>query len=419
MTSILAIGYCLTVSALSAPAQTPLVERLPLQAAGFKVFWEATLPLVSGDTVESVYLVDEALYVTSDLGDVFSLKADVGLLRWGLHLTAPDYRIFQPTHVITRSNTGPVVFPTVTDVVVLDRFSGEQLERFRPKFAAGSSAVAYNRSLLMGSSNGRFYSLVFNHPSIAQPYMRWEVVVGGPVTAAPLLYDRGWLLFASQSGTIFSCVAADKKLNWSYKTGGPILAGPTVDPTGVYVASVDRSLYKLHRSTGVPLWRSRFPGALRDSPVVIGDTVYQYCVDNGLTALNSADGTERWRHATAVTIASHTANADVLFTRDRRIEIVDPATGEIGASISAPQVKMTLSNLDGDAVYLFSADGRVLSLRLDDVPYLRRQQVAAAREQLNQTPTGKKPRRVKRQKPKIDDPVGDDPLRSKRDRDKN
>ena len=133
----------------------------------------------------------------------------------------------------------------------------EQLERFRPQFPAGSSAVAYNNSLLIGSSNGKFYSLLFNHPRLKEPIKRWEVLAGGPVTAAPLLYDRGWLLFASQTGRIFSCGASDKRLNWSYNTGGPILAGPTVDPTGVYVASMDRSLYKLHRTTGTPRLRPK------------------------------------------------------------------------------------------------------------------------------------------------------------------
>ncbi len=416
MTSILAIAYCLTAPAL--PAQTPLVEKLPLQAAGFELFWEAKLPLESGDIVENAYLVDEALYVTTDLGDVFALKADVGLLRWGFNLTEPDYRIFKPTHVVVQGNTGPVIFPTVTDVAVFDRFSGEQIQRFRPEFPSGSAAVAYNNTLLIGSSNGRVYSMVFNHPTVAQPFKRWDVMAGGPVTAAPLLYDRGWLLFASQSGRVFSCVAANKKLNWSYKTGGPVLADPAVDPTGIYVASTDRSLYKLNRNTGTPIWRSCFPDALRESPVVLGDTVYQYCDDNGLTAVNAADGTERWRSEKAVTIAAHTAGGDVLFTRDHRLEIVDPTTGEVGASISAPQVKMAIPNLTGDAVYLFGADGRVLCLRLDDVPYLRRQQVSAACDQLNRPPTTKKPRRIKLQKPNDYDPIGDDPLRSKRDRNK-
>jgi len=134
--------------------------------------------------------------------------------------------------------------------------------------------------------------------------------------------------------------------------------------------------------------------------------------------VNAADGTERWRSEKAVTIAAHTAGGDVLFTRDHRLEIVDPTTGEVGASISAPQVKMAIPNLTGDAVYLFGADGRVLCLRLDDVPYLRRQQVSAARDQLNRPPSTKKPRRIKLQKPNDYDPIGDDPLRSKRDRNK-
>ena len=50
------------------------------------------------------------------------------------------------------------------------------------------------------------------------------------------------LLFASQGGTVYSCRAADKALNWAFTAGGPILGDPAVDERGVYVASTDRSL---------------------------------------------------------------------------------------------------------------------------------------------------------------------------------
>ena len=411
---------CLLALAAVGPAKhkdaNPLVDAAQLQQAGFVKFWQARLPLVDGDTIEEGFVVDEAVYVTTDFGNLYALTADAGLLRWSANLTEPDYRIFPPTHVLPVDGAGPVVIPTTTEVFVFDRFSGNELERFAPEFATGSAAVAFNHHLLMGSSDGRFYSLVFNHPKLDKPIKRWEVMALGPVTASPVLYGGGQLLFASQSGRVFSCRASDKSFNWSYSTGGPIVADPVVDSTGAYVASTDRALYKLNHYTGMELWRVRFPRPLNEGPTVIAGTVYQYCDGQGLTALKADDGSEMWRHGSGRTLAAHSSVGDVVFAPGGRVDVLDHETGIVRASIDAPRVFKAIRNPLDDAVFLLGRDGRVLCIRLDSVPYLRRQQVTAARRRLNSPPPDesariKRPRTPKKKK----DPLENDPLRSRRD----
>ncbi len=406
-----------TVGAAKPAADAPLLSEDQLQQAGFRKFWEANLPLIKGDALEEGYLVDEALYVTTVEGSVYALKADVGLLRWGAGTTKRDYKIFPPTHVQTADGAGPVVIPTTTEIFVFDRFLGEVIQRFTPEFATGSAAVAYDHRMFIGSAGDRFYSLIFNHPRLDKPFKRWEVQVGGPVTAAPVLYGRGNLLFASQTGTVYSCRAADKALNWSYRTGGPIFGDPAVDAGGVYVASSDRSLYKLHSGIGRVMWRARFPRPLLDGPVVVAETVYQHCPDHGLTALDAATGAEKWRHAEGRLLAAHSAAGDVVFTTDRRIDVVDHETGEVFAVIDAQNVITPVVNTLDDAVFLLGTNGRVVCLRLDEVPYLRRQQVNAARRRLNLPPADEAAVRDRPEQNagKPSDSTSD-PLRSRRDK---
>jgi len=399
-----------------APGTPPLLDEGELQAAGLVKYWEAHLPLAPGDNIEHGYLVDEALYVTTDLGNAFALKADVGLLRWAVNLTEPDYKIFAPTHVRRADGAGPVVIPTTTATFVYDRFSGALLERFTPEFATGSPAVAYDHNLFMGSTGGRFYALLFNHPRLERPIKRWDVLVRGPITAAPVLYDRNNLLIASHGGVVVSCQAENKALNWSYETGGAILGDPVVDDTGAYVASLDRSVYKLNKSTGWLLWRVRFPAPLEQGPVVAGGAVYQLCAGQGLTALDAATGKTRWRHAEGLTLAAQSPAGDVIFTSKKSVDVVDHDSGKVRASISAPAVLKPVVNTTTSAVYLLGAGGRVLALQLDSAPYLRRQQIMAARRDLNQPP-GDRSNLIKAPPPVMEeiDPLEDDPLRSRRD----
>ena len=399
-------------------AAAPLIDDAQLERAGLRKFWEARLPLGAKDVLEDGYLLDEALYVTSEGGGVYALKADVGLLRWGADLTERDYTIFPPTHVRTADGAGPVVIPTTTEIFVFDRFLGELIERFTPEFATGGGAVAYDHRLFIGSAGGRFYSVVFNHPRLDKPFKRWEVKVGGPVTARPVLYQGDHLLFASQDGVVYSCRAADKAFSWSYRTGGPIFGDPMVDAGGAYVASSDRSLYKLHPGVGKVLWRTRFPQPLQDGPVVAGQTVYQYCPGHGLTALDAGTGSEKWRQADGRFLAAHSPAGDVVFTADHRIVVVDHESGDVQATIDAPMIIKPVVNTLDDSVFLLGSEGRVVCIRLGNVPYLLRQQVTAARGRLNLPPTDEStitPPPAENLEKKAD-PSSDDPLRSRLDK---
>lgn len=412
---------CLIVAAVvgqrASAVGSPLVSEAALQQAGFNKVWEAQVPLVAGDTIRDAYLVDEALYVVSTFGSIFALKADVGLLRWGAKLTEADYRIYPPAHLRQGDAAGPVIVPTTTAVFIYDRFSGDLKYRFKPEFAIGSAAVGIGNNLFLGGADGKFYSLRFDSRYPERPIKRWEVLAGGPVTATPVLYDRDTTVFASQGGKVFSCLAGDKTLRWSYRTGGAINGDPAVDESGVYVASTDRSLYKLHRGIGRVLWRVRFPRPLTEGPTVVAQTVYQFCPDHGLTALDAMRGREKWRMEDGRTLAAHSPNGDVVFSTGNLLRIVHHENGETLATVEAPLVFKAVSNPQDGSVYLLGREGRVLCTRLDDVPYLRRQQVMAARQQLNQPPVDVSKSREQFPKPFVPqpDPTEDDPLRSKKD----
>lgn len=412
---------CLVVAAIvgqrPSAVGSPLVSEAALQQAGFIKFWEAKVPLVVEDTIRDAYLVDEALYVVSTGGSIFSLKADVGLLRWGAKLTEADYHIYPPAHLSEGDGAGPVIIPTTTAVFIYDRFSGDLKSRFKPEFAIGSAAVGIGNNLFMGGADGKFYSLRFDSRYPERPIKRWEVLAGGPVTATPVLYDRDTLLFASQGGKVFSCLAGDKTLRWSFRTEGAINGDPAVDDSGVYVASTDRSLYKLHGGIGKVLWRARFPRPLTEGPVVVAQTVYQFCPDQGLTVLDAMSGHEKWRLEDGRTLAAHSPNGDVVFSTSNLLRVVHHENGEVLATVEAPSVFKAVSNSRDGSVYLLGRDGRVLCTRLDDVPYLRRQQVMAAKQLLNQPPAdeSKAPERLPKPFVPQRDPAEDDPLRSKKD----
>lgn len=394
------------------PARTPATP-LGIEQGGFKVFWEARLPLGSGETIERGYFRDDAVYVTTTGGIVFALHADTGLLRWGEILTEPSYTIFAPSHVRTADNRGPVIIPTTNQVYVKDRYSGKDLIRFKPEFPIGSGAVGFDGVLLVGSTNGRFYSLGWDALRPAEPIKRWDVETGGPISANPMLYPPKSLLIASQSGNVYSCMADNKVLGWRFKVGGPIFGDPFVDESGAYIPSMDRSLYKLHPTNGNALWRVRFPDPLRTGPVVAAQTVFQFSPSQGITALDSVTGSEKWSHRNATQFVAHGTTGDVLLSGSDRLLVVDNESGNVTSTISIPPVIAAVENAVNDSVYLLGAAGRVQCLRPDKVPYLRKQQVEMAQETLNSPPAIG--RTTEQPPPPRPVPPREDPFRSRHD----
>lgn len=383
-----ALGILLIVAGCARsmrPASEYLVEPQAAQAAASYLYWQAQLPLRAGDSVKRCHLVDDNLYVLTVLGDVYALHADQGLIRWHAGLTVKDYTVYRPSHLWTPTDDGPVVFVTTNDVRVLDRYSGDEKLRAVLPFPAGSGAVGDATRLYLGSSDGHMYSLLWCHPFGDRPMQRWVVATGGPVTAAPVLRE-GSLFFATSRGAIASSDPLTNEKNWIFRTQGAISADLLVDDYSVYAASEDRSLYRVDRATGRLLWRHRFPKPLTTSPAVADFVVYQHCPTMGLVALDMDSGEQKWAREDATEFLSAMAGEAAILTTGLTVDIVDTQTGQTKRRFALEGATMAAANLESDAVYVASPDGRVACIRSKSVPYLRQQEVYAARAYLNRPP---------------------------------
>lgn len=427
---VLPLALALAPAALAPPrasAADPLVAHAALAEQDLTTYWTAHLPLVAGDRVREAFLVEDSLYVATDQGLLYSLAAEVGLIRWAEKLAEPGYRIHRPQHVTDPTGEPRLVIPTTSRIYILDRYAGHELAGFAPGIAIGGDPVAVDRWLFVGGADGRFHAFLWTDQPPPRIQKQWEVLTGSPVTAAPMLFDRDKLLFATLKGQVVSCFATDKALAWTHSTGGAITGDPAIDDTGIYVASHDRSLYKLDLVTGDVLWRHRAEVPLRRGPVVLANTVYLPIPEGGLMALETDSGAARWRIDGRVEFAAHDAARDLLFQHDGKLLVVDHHRGTVRATLAATGAGLSLANTDDEAVYLFAVDGRIQCVRPSRAEYLRARHVEAARRRLTLSPgrepaddsgdsSADSPDGVGGARGDSTDRDADDPLRSPRDR---
>jgi outer membrane protein assembly factor BamB len=410
----------LSLLAASAACAQSAIDSGDLNSVGYHEYWNIPAQLNASESVTGGFLVDDTIYLVTDHGDLHAVQSGVGLLRWSLNVTDPVYQVFEPSHFTGENGVPLAVISASPRTVIVDRLRGETIADMQLDRATGGPAVADANAIYFGSLDGHMYSMVWNDPRTETAIFKWKALAGGPVTSMPALVNNGDdLVFASQGGSVFSCTAAAKVLNWVYETEGPITGDVVVDGTGTYVASTDRSLYRLDTMSGVRRWRVRFPKSLNEGPTVASNTVYQYCDGEGVTALNADTGQKLWNNPEARKFVCRSAERVYFVTADHRLLAVDAADGRMLRTAALRTGAVPIRNPHDDTIYFATARGNVLCAKPIGTPYLTAAQIERARRELYKPPAAAGNAGETKDGPKPPSPDNrvdvKDPLKSKSD----
>ena len=83
-------------------------------------------------------------------------------------------------------------------------------------------------------------------------------------------------------------------VQWSFHTGGAIVASPSVADGVVYIASTDGCLYSIDQETGKEKWKYKSKMPIASSPAVLDGVVYFVSSVGALGALDAKTGNIKW-----------------------------------------------------------------------------------------------------------------------------
>lgn len=119
--------------------------------------------------------------------------------------------------------------------------------------------------------------------------------------AAPLVWDTGWLVAATEAGGILAFRAADGALIWRYDPGARVHARPSFAADQLFVPLADGRLLALHVGDGSLVWERRLGGAPNEIRPT-GDRLYVGSNDNFFYCLRLSDGLVHWRWRTGADV---------------------------------------------------------------------------------------------------------------------
>lgn len=365
----IALALC-GLAAVGARAQD-WVESSGLHRAGLARFWQLQLPLDREQQVANAYLVDDQLYVTTRDGWAFAIHAHTGAVRWLRRVTTGGYRLLRPCHAGERT-----IFVTPSEVLQLNRLSGEAIRRTPLRFPASSPPLSDGQLMYLGGLNHRVYAFPLD-----RDFELWKAGVGSPITGAPVLWD-GTLFIPGHDGRIHACAARNKLQRWISRTTGPIIADLVADRNGLYVASQDQSLYLFDLQYGGIRWRIRLKGALSEPPLVTSEHAFQYSPADGVVGIQAAglNVAERvlWKLPRGRLALTADPRHVYVLTVDECIQVVRIGDGQVVQEFAAPGLTIAAPSSAETAIILAAVDGRVFCARPLGTPLITAEDVRKA-----------------------------------------
>ncbi len=202
-------------------------------------------------------------------------------------------------------------------LLALSQASGELLWAFRTDGPVTAAPVFFERLVCFGSADGRVYVLS------RQGRLRGTIDVESPVVVTPLVDGRR-LYFGSEDRAFYCHDLRSMKKKWSITAGGRLLAKPWADRRRVYFPASNGVLYALSKSGGEILWWWIAPSRSCCGLEFDGRTLLATSASPELHSLEVRSGKEAGKYEAGEEIRSNPAWVDpyLLFA------LFDPSAGK-------------------------------------------------------------------------------------------
>lgn len=263
--------------------------------------------------------------------------------------------LYQFTEIVTIS--------TLDSFFELDLRTGQTRKNMRFGFGAATPAASDGERVFVGSG------LRFNcfDPVVRAPL--WQVQTDGPVAGRPVYIDRR-VYWADTRGNVLASDSQKKENQWLVSVGGSVVAEPVLATAGLYVASLNHSLFQIDATGGVIRNQLRTNGPMLTAPRVTGDHVFVRSEGVGLVVAGAVSLDQRFIDADSVDLAAQFGSSAYLRTATglRRVRL---ASGAKISEIPLPESVVVPANVRNDRLYLVQTDGSIACLAPREVPFLR------------------------------------------------
>lgn len=197
----------------------------------------------------------------------------------------------------------------------------------------------------------------------------WTYTTGGEIVASANFAGDS-VLFGSYADETLYCLTLDGRVNWKFKTGGPVNGSPAVVDGRTFVAGCDAILHVIDVNTGKEISQLDLEGPAGASAAVDGNSLYVGTMNNQFFGIDWAKNSVSWRFEAPkrsqpfYSSAALTPQIAVVGSRDKNVYGIHRQTGH-DVWVFPTRGKVDSSPvIVNKRVYVGSGDGNLYVLSL-------------------------------------------------------
>ncbi|MBC8870000.1 MAG: PQQ-binding-like beta-propeller repeat protein [Planctomycetes bacterium] len=303
--------------------------------------------------LETKWVPEITLYVTTDRGMIHAIDAETGRTRWAVVVGRRDF----PTERAGVSEDWVAVL-NGSDLYLMKRSDGEIAWKRRVKGVPSAGPAITDTYVVVPTFSGHIelYDLIETRtlPEIYRSNGR--ILIQPIVTSLSVAWptDRGFLYVAR---------ASRKGIRYRLEARDTITSAPSFAPGRFFASSIDGDVYCVHETTGEEYWRFTTGEPISQTPAPVGDQLYVVTDKGNLFCLKQETGEELWWTERIKRFVS--ASKDRLYCLGfaDRLVILDAKTGGRIASMGTELLDIFYPNLQTDRIIVATKTGVIQCLR--------------------------------------------------------
>ncbi|HVT89197.1 MAG TPA: PQQ-binding-like beta-propeller repeat protein [Tepidisphaeraceae bacterium] len=355
--SLIVISTALGCASRRPPAMPGLIP-----GQSFVKQWQADLNLAK-DPVKALYVRDNVVIAYTANNNSYWLSASGGQLIAINAIVNKAHRVYAPVGLAEN-----IVIPTTVSIESYNK-SGKHLDSFAVPTSVQSPAAGLGNALFLGVTRSGGGGRLARFNVDQKLSLGWDMYTANGLTAAPAVLndtvfagDRDGKVWALTSGRVALWALPGN----AFQTDGPISADLAVDDNGVYVASEDKKLYCLDRTSGKIKWIYFAGYAMTAGPVITPKIVYQLVPNVGLVAINKTEGKFNREPLWIQPSAQQVLAMDEKYVYVRyggTIAALDIANGQPVFESTRNDLQVFASDVKGSTIYASTRGGTILAIK--------------------------------------------------------
>lgn len=323
---------------------------------GYQWEWTGYPPMQPGAYIEHATAYDDLLTFVGSGSTLSVLDSGTGKVRWSRQLDRATTRFVEP---VRRDNT--LFAASDTEFWEINLSNGNTIDRDSLGTLVNTSPLIVDNLAIFGTLAGELFAFQMDND-----FKLWSYKLDGPIHQPAIQVSDGFIAALSQNGELRTLETINAHSGMHTRIAGGSDATLLTDGVGVYVASLDQSIYAFDINDGYRFWRVRSSAPVTVQHTLHEGVVYASTQDHGLAAIDSATGSVVWnnREISGWVLTDIDSRELIVFTGLEMLA-VDKERGDIIARMPLRNIAgVRTDSINDGNIYVITLDGGVAKFGL-------------------------------------------------------